>query len=179
MRKAKVQNVTHEELGRRFTTSTRVNVSIVDGEDGTKKGGLEWLKSNGFGDLVVETANAMTLAALAKDLLENQGMELPTELFKTSLMTFTSVTKAAERASPVTNKEALASSIKARAAKARTKISPSASPLSEPESAPSSRSKLKSNSREKNGPPAAPPSKRVTQKASPSSGGKRTRGHAK
>lgn len=58
-----------------------------------KPEGHQWLKDNGYGELVTETVNSSTLAAFAKDLLENKGEELPDDIFKTSLNPYTSITK--------------------------------------------------------------------------------------
>lgn len=74
----------------RVTVSHRFSCSIIT-ED--KRVGHEWLRANGHGELVVETVNASTLAAFAKDLLETKGQELPTEIFKVGTSPYTSITK--------------------------------------------------------------------------------------
>lgn len=78
-----------------FTTTSgyRIGVSVLTRASMTdKEAGKAWLKDNGLADLVTETVNSSTLAAAAKTLLE-EGRELPTEFFKTTLMPTTSVTK--------------------------------------------------------------------------------------
>jgi hypothetical protein len=56
--------------------------------------GLDWLRNSGNGSLIQETVNSNTLAAFAKNLNDEEGKELPGEIFKTSIMTVTSITKA-------------------------------------------------------------------------------------
>jgi hypothetical protein len=79
---------TIEGVGR-VTVSYRFSCSMPD-----KNIGIDWLKSNGHGGIVQETVNSVTLSAFAKDLLENQGIELPADLFKVSTSPYTSITKA-------------------------------------------------------------------------------------
>lgn len=90
-----VRTVTLDDIGYRFTVSHRYSCSMVN-KDTVK--GINWLKENGHGDLVIETVNSSTLASFAKSQLEESGEELPTDIFKTSLMAYTSVTKANVRA---------------------------------------------------------------------------------
>lgn len=73
----------------RFTTAQKVSCSIVD-----KEAGIAWLKTQGHGGLIQETVNSSSLASFAKDYPKSQGKDLPEDLFKVSLMTYTSVTKA-------------------------------------------------------------------------------------
>lgn len=77
-----------EGIGR-VTVSRRFSASMLD-----KDAGFEWLRENGHGDLITETVNSSTLAAFAKDMQENQGKDLPVEIFKTGAMPYTSITKA-------------------------------------------------------------------------------------
>lgn len=56
--------------------------------------GMDWLRNSGNGGLIQETVNSMTLAAFAKSLNDEKGIELPKDLFNTSIMTVTSITKA-------------------------------------------------------------------------------------
>ncbi len=58
----------------------------------------QWLKDNGFDEIVTETVNAGTLSSLAKSLLEGSNpdasiFELPEELFNVHIQPTTSVTK--------------------------------------------------------------------------------------
>jgi hypothetical protein len=56
--------------------------------------GLDYLRNSGNGSLIQETVNSNTLAAFAKNFNDEEGKELPGEIFKTSIMTVTSITKA-------------------------------------------------------------------------------------
>lgn len=73
----------------RVSVSYRFSCTMPD-----KDVGIDWLKGNGHGGLVQETVNSSTLSAFAKDLLENQGVELPAEIFKVGTSPYTSITKA-------------------------------------------------------------------------------------
>jgi hypothetical protein len=72
----------------RATVSYRFSCSILN-----KKAGFEWLRSNGHDGIIQETVNSSTLSAFAKDLLENDGFELPEDIFKVSTSPYTSITK--------------------------------------------------------------------------------------
>ena len=74
----------------RVTVSYKWGCSIVDGK---KPEGFEWLRETGNGGIIIETVNAQTLAAFAKNEVETYGRELPTDLFSTSLNPYTSITK--------------------------------------------------------------------------------------
>lgn len=84
-----VRTVTLDDIGYRFTVSQRQSCSMVD-----KDAGIAWLKTNGHGGLVQETVNAQTLGAFSKTYAESAGADLPTDIFKVSIMQYTSVTKA-------------------------------------------------------------------------------------
>ena len=43
---------------------------------------FQWLRDNGYGDIIQETVNASTLSAFAKTLLETENKELPEEFFR-------------------------------------------------------------------------------------------------
>jgi hypothetical protein len=88
MRAHDIRTITVEGVGR-VSLSTRWSCSMLD-----KMNGMDWLRNNGHGDLIQETVNASTLGAFAKDLTQEHGTELPSDIFKTSTMTFTSITKA-------------------------------------------------------------------------------------
>lgn len=90
MKEAGLSSITSAELGVRFTVSDKLSVTIPAEH---KQGAYEWLKSNGLSALVVETVNASTISAVARDLLKNQGESLPPELFNTHVMNTTSMTK--------------------------------------------------------------------------------------
>jgi hypothetical protein len=84
-----IKTITLEDIGYRFTVSQRFSCSMPD-----KEAGMAWLKANGLGDLIQPTVNAQTLSSAAKKRLEDEGLEMPTDLFNTSYMAFTSATKA-------------------------------------------------------------------------------------
>lgn len=88
MRAAGVKTVTVEGVGR-VTISHRFSASMLD-----KDRAIQWLRDNGHESLIQETVNSSTLSAFAKNLLSEEGKELPSELFKTGTMPFTSITKA-------------------------------------------------------------------------------------
>ena len=73
----------------RVSVAYRFSCSMLD-----KDQGINWLKSEGHGGIVQETVNSSTLAAFAKDMLENQGYELPPGIFKIGTSPYTSITKA-------------------------------------------------------------------------------------
>jgi hypothetical protein len=88
MREHNVKTITIEGVGR-VTVSYRFGCSMLD-----KELGLNWLRENGHGGLIIETVNSSTLAAFAKSQLQDAGQELPTNIFKTSTSPYTSITKA-------------------------------------------------------------------------------------
>jgi hypothetical protein len=88
MREHNVKTITLEGIGR-VSLSNRWSCSMID-----KPLSMDWLRNSGNGALIQETVNSQTLAAFAKDLNDTKGEELPTDLFKTSIMTVTSITKA-------------------------------------------------------------------------------------
>jgi hypothetical protein len=59
-----------------------------------KQLGFDYLRANGAEGLIIETVNSQTLAAYAKELSTEEGKELPADVFKTGIMTYTSITKA-------------------------------------------------------------------------------------
>jgi hypothetical protein len=88
LREHGIKTITIEGVGR-VTVSHRFGCSMLD-----KDAGLEWLRENGHGGLIIETVNSSSLAAFAKSLLQEQGEDLPSEIFKVSTNPYTSVTKA-------------------------------------------------------------------------------------
>lgn len=72
----------------RVTVSYRFSCSMLD-----KEKGIRWLDDNGHGDLAQRTVNAQTLGSFAKRLIEVDGVELPTDVFKTGTAPYTSITK--------------------------------------------------------------------------------------
>ena len=88
MRAHDIKTITIEGVGR-VSLSNRWSCSMLD-----KEAGLEYLRANNAAGLIIETVNSQTLAAYAKDLSTEKGVELPADVFKTGIMTFTSITKA-------------------------------------------------------------------------------------
>jgi hypothetical protein len=84
----KVKTTTIEGVGR-VTVSYRFGCSMLD-----KEQGMEWLRSNGHEGLIQPTVNSSTLAAFAKNMIEQEGKDLPDDIFKTSQSPYTSITKA-------------------------------------------------------------------------------------
>ena len=86
MRANQIKSTTIEGVGR-VSLGRRWSASMTD-----KEAGFTWLRDNENGGIIQETVNAQTLGALAKELNE-KGYELPSPLFTTSVMTYTSITK--------------------------------------------------------------------------------------
>ena len=87
MRAHGIKTTTIEGVGR-VSLTNRWSCSMTD-----KEAGMEWLRDNGHEALIQETVNSSTLAAFAKDMSIEHGVDLPDNLFKTSIMTYTSITK--------------------------------------------------------------------------------------
>lgn len=65
------------ELGRSFSLRQMTTASMLE-----KEAALAWLRDNGHGDLIQETVNAGTLASFIRNMILEQGVEPPEELFK-------------------------------------------------------------------------------------------------
>lgn len=87
MEDAAVKTISLTDIGRRFTVSQRMSASMVD-----KPRGMEWLNTEGHGDMIQPTVNASALSSFFKQWIQDTGREAP-EHFKISTMTLTSVTK--------------------------------------------------------------------------------------
>lgn len=87
MRANNIRSTTIEGVGR-VSLSSRWSASMID-----KDAGMNWLRNHDHGGVIQETVNAQTLGALAKELNQG-GFDLPSAFFKTSVMTFTSITRA-------------------------------------------------------------------------------------
>ena len=74
-------------LGYRVTVSQRFSASMLD-----KERGFDWLRAHDLGDLIQPTVNAQTLSAQARRLVEEENIELPEDIFKTSIAPYVSVT---------------------------------------------------------------------------------------
>lgn len=66
----------------------RYSCSILD-----KERGLDHLRKIGQGGLIQETVNSSTLSAFARSWMEDEGKDLPEDIFKTSMSPYTSIRK--------------------------------------------------------------------------------------
>jgi hypothetical protein len=87
-----IRTFTDDALGLRFGLSSRYSAKILD-----KLRAFEWLRSQGQGGLITETVNAQTLGAFAGNWIEEQGMDLPNDIFEVKQSTYTTVTKAGKK----------------------------------------------------------------------------------
>jgi hypothetical protein len=76
--------------GYRIGVSYTIRASIKPQE---KDKAYAWLRGNKLGDIITTTVNASTLSATARTMLEEQNIELPSELFTVANMPNTSVTR--------------------------------------------------------------------------------------
>lgn len=83
-----VKTISLDDIGYRFTVSQRFSCSMPE-----KELGMEWLRNNGLGDLIQMTVNAGTLSSAVKKRIEDDGLDVPAELFNTNYMSYTSATK--------------------------------------------------------------------------------------
>lgn len=74
--------------GYRVTVSARLSASILD-----QPRAFAWLRENELGDIIKETVHAGTLSAQLKDMMQQDNIDPPEDLFKISTMPVTSVTK--------------------------------------------------------------------------------------
>lgn len=75
--------------GYRFTISHTLRASINKDK---KEEAFQWLRDNDMGEIIIETVNASTLAAQARQL-DDQGKELDQDLFKSWIQPNVSITK--------------------------------------------------------------------------------------
>lgn len=80
--------------GYRVTVSTAYRASIKADK---KEEAYDWLRKNNLDALITETVNAGTLSAAGKKLTEDEGKELPEDLFNAAYMPTTSLTKVAPK----------------------------------------------------------------------------------
>jgi hypothetical protein len=85
---AGVDKIQIPELAKSFYIATKYSASIID-----KTKGYEWLRENNYGDVIGETVNAGTLAALCKSMILDDGIDPPEELIKFSSYETTGVSK--------------------------------------------------------------------------------------
>lgn len=76
----------HHEVGR-VSLRTRTSATMLDREQA-----FAWLREHGMADIIIETVSAQTLAATARELIE-AGDELPDNIFRTHVKTYTSITR--------------------------------------------------------------------------------------
>lgn len=88
MAEHQTKTISLDSVKKRFTVAQRINCSMLD-----KELGFEWLKANGQGALITPTVNAQTLGSFAKQYTQEEGKELPDNIFKVSSMSYMSATK--------------------------------------------------------------------------------------
>ena len=87
--RANVPNVPLSE-GFRVGLTSKVQATV---RADVKPAAFQWLRDNDLGALIVETVNAQTLSAAATALLEEQNIELPSDLFHMNNTRNASVTR--------------------------------------------------------------------------------------
>jgi hypothetical protein len=83
---ANVQTIKIDGVGR-VSVNDRWSASMLD-----KETGLSWLRQTGNQGLIIETVNAQTLGAFAKDETK-AGRSLPSDIFRVSSTPYISITK--------------------------------------------------------------------------------------
>lgn len=84
-----LKNMTVEDIGR-CQLAADLHAGIVAGK---KEEAYQWLRDNGFGDLIQEAVNASTLKAALKAAIK-KGEPWPEELFRVNPFTRASIVKA-------------------------------------------------------------------------------------
>lgn len=85
-----VKSTSLEDIGYRFTVSQKVSASIAPDK---KDAAYAWLRETGNAVIITETVNASTLSSFVRKRVQDEGLEVPEDLFKVSTMAFTSATK--------------------------------------------------------------------------------------
>lgn len=75
-------------IARSFSIVSKTSASFLD-----KEKGFEWLRSIGQEEVIQETVNAGTLAALCRNLILEQGIDPPADIVKVSTYNTTSMVK--------------------------------------------------------------------------------------
>lgn len=88
MRAQGIKTIHLEGIGR-VTINHRWSASMLD-----KERGMQWLRDTDNGSLIIETVNSSTLASFAREKMEEEGVDLPNDIFKVGQMAYTSITKA-------------------------------------------------------------------------------------
>lgn len=73
--------------------ANKLACSIKDDPEVGKEKGYDWLRAENAESLIKPTVNAATLAAFAKDRIENAGLDMPEDIFTVSIQHYTSVRK--------------------------------------------------------------------------------------
>lgn len=92
MAENRIKTINIEGVGR-VTVSARFSASIIDDPERGKEPGHEWLLANNGKDLVKPTVNSSALSAFAKERINDQGRDMPEDLFKVGTKPYTSITK--------------------------------------------------------------------------------------
>lgn len=79
--------------GDRVTRTSRIFASIVPNQTDAA---YKWLRDNELGSLIKETVNSSSLAAAAKEQIEN-GKELPDDIFRTHIKSGISITRSKKK----------------------------------------------------------------------------------
>ena len=82
-----IQNITIPGYGQ-VGLNRRWSCSLLD-----KPRGHAYLREHGQGGMIIETVNAMTLGAWAREETEDKGREPPDEIFKTTVARYVSLTR--------------------------------------------------------------------------------------
>lgn len=85
----KISTLTEAESGDRVTITQRVVASIPADQ---REAAYAWLRANDHESMITETVNASSLSAFAKALME-EGQDLPDDIFKTTILAQTSLTR--------------------------------------------------------------------------------------
>jgi len=83
-----VDKIAIKEVARSFYPVRRMSASMVD-----KQAAFEWLRSRGLQDLIQPTVNSSSLAAACKELLQEEGVEPPSDAIKLSPYSTTGMSK--------------------------------------------------------------------------------------
>jgi len=82
------------QAGHRVTVSMLVRASIKD-----QAAAFDWLRKNGYGDIIKPTVNASTLSGVAREILEGDGsnpdapQDMPEDIFNVNAIPSTSIVR--------------------------------------------------------------------------------------
>lgn len=86
------EGVPHVALAEGFRVGTSMT-SFTSMVSDQKEEAMKWLRNNDYADIIQETVNSSTLSALARNLREEQNIDLPEQFFTTKDVANTSVTR--------------------------------------------------------------------------------------